>query len=162
MAGLLALIWVAGLLGASVTEAQAPVKIGFIHTDRGPFAQPGFDMRDGFLLYWGEIGNRAGGRPVEILTEGNEANKADEGLTKARKLVERDNVHILAGVIETPVAYALAPYVVEKKVPFLITNEVVECQSQPFSQKRGGVSCKCKYLGLNQRSGVRSSALWRP
>ncbi len=124
------------ILTAPVAQTQGPVKIGFIHTDSGPFAQPGADMRDGFLLYWGEIGNRAGGRAVEILTEGNATNKVDEGLTKARKLVERDNVHILAGVIETPIAYAIAPYVTERKVPFLITNaggdEVTQRRASPY------------------------------
>src|SRR3990170_3886176 len=120
--GLLALVALVGPGAMPQAHAQGPVKIGFIHTDRGPFAQPGADMRDGFLLYWGEIGNRAGGRAVEILTEGNETNKADEGLTKARKLVERDSVHILGGIIETPVAYALRSYVIEKKIPFLIAN----------------------------------------
>ena len=119
---LIALVWLVGLPGADLTEAQAPVKIGLIHTDTGPFAQPGLDMRDGFLLYWSQVGHRAGGRAVEVLTEGNATNKADEALTKARKLVERENVHLLGGVIETPVAYALRTYVVEKKIPFVIMN----------------------------------------
>ena len=135
-AGLLALAVLVGPGAMPQAHAQGPVKIGFIHTDRGPLAQPGADMRDGFLLYWGEIGNRAGGRAVEILTEGNDTNKADEGLTKARKLVERDSVHILGGVIETPVAYALAPYVVERKIPFLIMNagadDLTQRRASPF------------------------------
>jgi len=96
------------------------VRIGIIYTNSGPLAQLGIDMRDGNLLYWTQAGNRAGGRRVELLLESTGTNKPDEGLTKARKLVERDRVHILTGVLETPVAYALAGYMNEKKVPLMI------------------------------------------
>lgn len=118
--GLCALVAAAGLPGVSGAQGPGPVKIGFIHTDTGPLAQLGQDMRDGFLLHWSELANRAGGRAVEVLLESTGSNKPDEGLTKARKLVERDRVHILAGIIETPVAYALRPYVIEKKMPLMI------------------------------------------
>src|SRR5439155_505341 len=95
-----------------------------IYTNTGPLAQLGIDMRDGALLFWSQAGQRAGGRRVEILTESTGSNKPDEGLTKARKLVERDRAHILGGIIETPVAYALRPYVIEKKTPLMIMNAV--------------------------------------
>jgi hypothetical protein len=98
-------------------QEREPVRIGIIYTNSGPLAQLGIDMRDGNLLYWNQAGNRAGGRRVELLLESTGTNKPDEGLTKARKLVERDRVHILTGVLETPVAYALASYVNEKEVP---------------------------------------------
>ena len=101
-------------------QEREPVRIGIIYTNSGPLAQLGIDMRDGNLLYWNQVGNRAGGRRVELLLESTGTNKPDEGLTKARKLVERDRVHILTGVLETPVAYALAGDVNEKKVPLMI------------------------------------------
>src|SRR6059036_774846 len=115
----LALALVGGGVGS---QERDPVKIGLIYTNTGPLAQLGIDMRDGALLYWSRIGNRAGGRRVEVLTESTGSNKPDEGLTKARKLVERDRAHLVGGIIETPVAYALRPYVREKKVPLLIMN----------------------------------------
>ncbi len=112
------------LVVGALTHAQdrAPVRIGMIYTNVGPLAQLGIDMRDGFLLYWDLVGQRAGGRRVEVISEGITTNKVDEGVTKARKLVERDRVQLLAGVIETPVAYALRSYVIEKKVPLVINN----------------------------------------
>ena len=122
---MMTLVGLAGLVGAPAAEAQGPARIGFIYPDSGPFAQLGLDMRDGFLLYWSEIGNKAGGRAVEILTETKGTAKPDEGLTKARKLVERDKVHVLGGIISTPVAYALRSYVIEKKMPPMIT---VRCE----------------------------------
>jgi len=83
-------------------QEREPVRIGIIYTNSGPLAQLGIDMRDGNLLYWNQVGNRAGGRRVELLLESTGTNKPDEGLTKARKLVERDRVHILPGSSKRP------------------------------------------------------------
>lgn len=117
-----ALVALGGLVSAPSSQAQGPVRIGFIYPDSGPFTQLGTEMRDGFQLYWSQVGSRAGGRPVEVLPENKGSNKADEGLTKARKLVERDRVHVLAGIVATPVALALRSYVIDQKVPLIITN----------------------------------------
>src|SRR5262245_48374886 len=103
-------------VGVTAGQERFPVRIGMIHTHVGPLAQLGIDMRDGFLLYWDLVGQRAGGRKIEVISEGIATNKVDEGVTKAKKLVERDRVHLLAGIIETPVAYALRSYVIEKKI----------------------------------------------
>src|SRR5207244_10019812 len=81
-------------------------------------------------LYWNQIGNKAGGRRVEIVAESITSNKPDEGLTKARKLVERDRVHLLCGIIETPVALALRSYVIEKKIPLVINNAGADALTQ--------------------------------
>jgi len=79
----LALIALGAVLSPQAVWAQGSVKIGFLYPDSGPFAQLGLDMRDGFLLYWSEVENRAGGRPVEVLLEAKGTNKPDERLTKA-------------------------------------------------------------------------------
>lgn len=116
-------VLVAALAALALPVAgQDAARIGFIYPSSGPFAQPGFDMRDGFQLYWSQVGNKAAGRTVEVRLEDKASCKADEGLTKARKLVERDTVHVLGGIICTPVAYALRSYVIEKKMPIVIMN----------------------------------------
>ena len=124
LTALMALALSAGLPGRTPVAAQspAPIKIGFIYPDKGPLAQLGIDLRDGFLLYWSEVGNKAGGRPVELILETKASAKPDEGLTKARKLVEHDKVHLLGGVIASPVAYALRPYVIAQKTPLVVMN----------------------------------------
>src|SRR5262245_28186626 len=108
---------------STIVRAQtAPVRIGFLYPDQGVFTQIGFDMRDGFLLYMNEVGNKAGGRPLELHLETKPTNKPDEGLTKAKRLAEREKIHILGGVVSSPVAYALRGYVIEQKLPFVIMN----------------------------------------
>jgi branched-chain amino acid transport system substrate-binding protein len=122
MIAVVALATFMGGAGSSAAQPAGPLKIGFIYPDNGPMAQLGLDLRDGFLLYWSEVGQKAGGRPVEVLVETKASCKPDEGLTKARKLVERDHVHVLGGIVCTPVAYALRPYVIDKKIPFVVMN----------------------------------------
>ena len=89
---LVALAWLLGLIGAPVAEAQGPIKAGFVTPLTGVYAAPGTDMRDGFLLYWSQVGNKAAGRTVEVIVEDKGSNKPEDGLTKARKLVERDEI----------------------------------------------------------------------
>ncbi len=122
LSSVVALAALAGGASSSAAQPSGPIKIGFIYPDSGPMAQLGLDLRDGFLLYWSEVGHKAAGRPVEVLVETKGSCKPDEGLTKARKLVERDQVHLLGGIICTPVAYALRPYVIDKKIPFIVMN----------------------------------------
>src|SRR3990170_2084621 len=98
-AGWVLVVCLLSLLGSPPAEAQGPIKAGFVTPLSGVYASPGSDMRDGFLLYWSEVGNRAAGRAVEVIVEDKGSNKPEDGLTKARKLVERDNVHVLAGII---------------------------------------------------------------
>src|SRR5688572_24841358 len=92
---LLALL-AAGALITGQTDTQAPIKIGFMVPLSGGNAQNGRDILNGFLMYLDEIGYRAGGRRIELIVEDDEAIPA-VGLTKARKLVERDQVHVMAG-----------------------------------------------------------------
>lgn len=98
-----------------------PIKFGYLTPLVGVFAGLGADLRDGWLLYFEEKGNTVAGRKVETITEDTEG-KPDVGLTKAKKLVERDGVKLLAGIISSGVAPGVAKYATEQKVPLIITN----------------------------------------
>lgn len=130
LVGLTALVLLQGWVGAPAVEAQGPIRIGFLTPMTGVYAALGENMRDGFLLYWSQVGNKAAGRPVEVLVEDKGSNKPEDGLTKARKLVERDGVHVLSGVISTPVAIALKDYANTQKVPFIIANAGADAVTQ--------------------------------
>ncbi|HWP58107.1 MAG TPA: ABC transporter substrate-binding protein [Candidatus Acidoferrales bacterium] len=127
-APLLVLVFVLSM--AALGYCQSPVKIGFITPLTGVYAALGADLRDGFLLYWSEIGNRTAGRPVEIIVEDKGSNRADDALAKARKLVEKDAVHVLAGIISTPVAIALREYAHNNKVPLIVANAGADAITQ--------------------------------
>ena len=97
---------------------RLPIKIGFMVPLSGGSAQNGRDILNGFLLYLDEIGYRAGGRKIQLIVEDDEAIPA-VGLTKARKLVERDEVHVMAGALLSSTGYALAPYIESMKIPMV-------------------------------------------
>src|SRR5438067_11557080 len=107
---------VASVLATGEAGAQGPIRIGFLSPLSGAIAAAGKDMYSGCELYWQETGWQAGGRKLEVTLEDNEGQPA-AALTKARKLVENDRVHMLAGVILSNVAYALVPYVESQGIP---------------------------------------------
>ena len=105
-----------GLLrGQTATE---PIKIGFLVPLSGPVAQSGRDILNGFLQLLDEVGYRAGGREIQLIVEDNEAIPA-VALTKARKLVESDEVHLMAGALLSSTGYALAPYIDSMEIPMV-------------------------------------------
>ena len=113
---------IAALLAAAVLlRAQTetgPIKIGFLVPLSGPVAQSGRDILNGFLLLLDEVGYRAGGREIQLIVEDNEAIPA-VSLTKARKLVESDRVHLMAGALLSSTGYALAPYIDSMQIPMV-------------------------------------------
>lgn len=114
---LLAVALVFGLLPATA-QAADPIKIGFFAPLSGFAAQTGKDMLKGLEYYLKEQGGKVAGRDVVLYKEDTEAKPA-VALTKVRKLVEKDGVHILMGGLMASTGYALQPYVDGKKVPTL-------------------------------------------
>src|SRR5438067_7851145 len=103
-------------LVAGEAAAQGPIRIGFLSPLSGAIAAAGKDMYSGCELYGQGTGWQAGGRKLEVTLEDNEGLPAT-AITKARKLVESDNVHMLAGIILSNVAYALVPYIEAQGIP---------------------------------------------
>jgi len=101
---------------ASWAQAKGPIKIGFITPLSGGFVANGKDMLMGFQLYLEEIGYQVAGRKIELLVEDDEAIPATS-LTKTRKLVEKDGVHMMAGGLVASTGYALVPYIESKEIP---------------------------------------------
>jgi branched-chain amino acid transport system substrate-binding protein len=112
---LLVTLWIL-VAGRADAQGQGPIKIGFISPLTGAIAAAGKDMYSGCELYWQESGWQMGGRKVEVILEDDEGNPAT-ALVKARKLVENDRVHMIAGVILSNVAYALVPYIEGQEIP---------------------------------------------
>ena len=112
---LLTMVWIL-LAGEAHAQGPGPIKIGFISPLTGAIAAAGKDMYSGCELYWQETGWQMAGRKVAVILEDNEGNPAT-ALVKARKLVENDRVHMVAGVILSNVAYALVPYIEAQEIP---------------------------------------------
>jgi branched-chain amino acid transport system substrate-binding protein len=100
----------------SRAQAKGPIKIGFISPLSGGMAANGKDMLLGIQLYFEEIGYQVAGRKIELIVEDDEAVPATS-LTKTRKLVEKDGVHLMTGGLMASTGYALAPYIDSKEIP---------------------------------------------
>ncbi len=98
--------------------AAEPIRVGFMAPLSGPFAQAGRDMLEGIRLYFEEIGYQAAGRKIELIAEDDQGNNAT-AIAAYRKLVERDRIHVLAGVLLVNIGYALIPFIDRDEVPTL-------------------------------------------
>jgi branched-chain amino acid transport system substrate-binding protein len=101
---------------------REPIKLGLLNPLTGPLAVNGTEVNEGIKLYWeDEMSGQVAGRPVRLIVE-DEEGKPDVGLTKTRKLVESDKVHVILGPVSSATAIAIRDYVHERKVPTIITQ----------------------------------------
>jgi len=94
-----------GLL-TTVAYAQEKLKIGLLTTLSGPAAVLGQQQRNGFQLALKTLGDKLGGREVELIVQDDEL-KPDVAVSKAQGLVERDKVDFVVGPIFSNVLAAI-------------------------------------------------------
>jgi branched-chain amino acid transport system substrate-binding protein len=95
----LAAVLVLSLAGsyAEATEADLPVlKIGTALPFTGFVAESAKEMEEVFLMYVDQNGGKLGGLPVEVIFEDTET-QAEMVVTKTKKLIANDQVHLLSG-----------------------------------------------------------------
>jgi branched-chain amino acid transport system substrate-binding protein len=102
--------------------AQNPIKIGIPTVLSGGNAQYGIQAKRAAELFAKDIKTRGGvlGRPVEFLYEDTASDPAT-AVRKAQKLVEKDGVKLLTGVVLSSEALAISAKCPEWKVLFMST-----------------------------------------
>jgi branched-chain amino acid transport system substrate-binding protein len=116
------------LLAIAVASLASPlaaqtIKIGVITSYSGFLAQAGDSMDKGLSLYAKlHEGDLPPGVAIELVRRDDTSNAPEIGRRLAQELVTRDHVQILAGVVSSPIAAAIAPLTAEAKVPFVIMN----------------------------------------
>ena len=106
--------------GPAWPQAQPPIRVGVLLSLTGPLAVSGEDTLNGMRLYFDEINNTLAGRKIELTVE-DDAGNANMALTKVQKLVEKDKVNLLLGIVSSASAYAIRDYVHNNKIPLMIT-----------------------------------------
>jgi branched-chain amino acid transport system substrate-binding protein len=106
----------------AAARAQEPIKIGVLLPLTGNFAVPGQQTLTGLKMYFDEVGNKAGGHPLEIIVEDTQT-KPDVAIEKARKLVERDGAQVLTGIVGAAESFAVNDYSRQNKVPLVISGD---------------------------------------
>ena len=116
-------IAVALLSALFVTTAEAQtIKIGVINSYSGFVAQAADEMQKGIDLYVKLHEKELPlGVKVELIKRDDTSNP-EVGKRLAQELITRDKVQLLAGIVLSPVAAAVAPLTAEARVPLVITN----------------------------------------
>ena len=107
----------------AMPAAAQTIKIGFIDTYSGPFAQAGDELDKGVKLYIKEHEkDLPPGVKIELVNRDDTGPNPDVAKRVAQELITRDHVQLLAGEIASPNAAAIAPLTAEAKTPFVIMN----------------------------------------
>jgi len=127
----LALAW-----GATPDDALAEkLRVGLPVPLTGFVAESAQEMVEGFKLYLEEKGGKLGGQEVELFVEDTEA-KPENALTKIRKLVENDKVHLVVGYLLAFEGYAVRAYAHDNKVPLFLpivaADDLTQRQKSPY------------------------------
>ena len=116
-----ALALAAALSLAAAAQAADKVKIGFVSTLSGPSSALGIDIRDGFLLAVKLGGGKLGGLPAEVLVNDDQF-KPDVAKQQFEKLIKRDKVDFMTGVVFSNIMLAALPEALDNKTIYISAN----------------------------------------
>jgi branched-chain amino acid transport system substrate-binding protein len=106
---------------AAAAQSTDPVKIGLLSTLSGPGAGLGVDIRDGFQLAVKLAGNKLGGRPAEVIIADDQGSP-DVGRQTADRLIKRDKVDFMTGVVFSNVMLAVGAPTFASKTFYVSAN----------------------------------------
>jgi branched-chain amino acid transport system substrate-binding protein len=124
----------ASLAGGAVAAGEV-LRIGLVTTLSGPGAVVGVDIRDGFQLALDQGGGRLGGLDT-VVVEADDQQKPEVAVGLANRMVERDRVQMVTGVIWSNLALAMMPTLAGAGV-FLISpnagpSQLAGAQCNPY------------------------------
>ena len=132
---------IAAVAALAATHAQAQVKgvtpteirIG-VHLDlSGPLTFWGVPMRNGHLMRAEEQNAKGGvhGRKINVIVEDN-AYDPKKGVLATQKLIQKDEVFAMVGVLGTPIALAAMPMVIDAGVPHMFPGSPHRAMFEPY------------------------------
>ena len=117
----LSVIGACQMLTSPLLHAADKVKVGFVSTLSGPSAALGVDIRDAFQLAVKLNGGKLGGLPAEVIISDDQF-KPDVAKEQFEKMVKRDKVDFLTGVVFSNIMLAALPETVESNTFYLSPN----------------------------------------
>jgi branched-chain amino acid transport system substrate-binding protein len=155
------------MLFSGVCEAKDKLKIGYMATMSGPAASLGTDILDGFKLGIEHCGGKLGALPVDLIV-GDDQLKPEVGVEVATRMIEKDKVDLVTGIVFSNVMMAVAKMITDQGV-FLISGNAgpsplagAQCLPNLFTvswQNDQTHEAMGKYL---QDKGVKSVYLMAP
>ncbi len=105
-------------LATGASAGAEELRIGFLAPTTGIFAAVGKDMVDGFQMYLDQVKGNFSGAQIKFIVE-DEQGKPDVAVTKAKKLILQDKVHMIVGGLLASTGYALAPVSTSEKTLYI-------------------------------------------
>lgn len=116
---------IAGLATAALLACNAhaadQLKIGFLSTLSGPAGGIGVEIRDGFNLALKLAGDKLGGMPTDVVIADDTLNP-DTGRQLAERMLRRDHVNLMTGIVFSNVMLAVWPTIQQAKVFYVAPN----------------------------------------
>jgi branched-chain amino acid transport system substrate-binding protein len=116
---------IAGLASAVLlafnAHAADQLKIGFLSTLSGPAGGIGVEIRDGFNLALRHAGGKLGGMPTEVVVADDTLNP-DTGRQLVERMLRRDRVNLMTGIVFSNVMLAVWPTIQQAKVFYVAPN----------------------------------------
>ena len=131
---------------------EAPVKIGFVNPLTGILSALAQSEVEG-AKYAVDVVNQKGGilgRQVQLLVE-DSANDVGTGVQKTRKLIDRDQVDVIFGDVNSGVAYAMSQVTSEKKVFHIVPGG----HTDPIT----GTDCKWNVFRICNTTSMDAAAI---
>jgi branched-chain amino acid transport system substrate-binding protein len=102
-------------------QNDATVKVGLLSTLSGPGAGLGVDIRDGFQLAVKLSGGKFAGKSVDVIVADDQASP-DVGRQTADRLVKRDKVDFMTGIVFSNVMLAVGAPTFQSKTFYISAN----------------------------------------
>lgn len=107
---------------AEGSGGDGPIKIGVILPETGAYAPNGELNRQGIEYYFDSIGNEIEGREIELIFEDEGTATPEVAAAAATKLIQRDDVDVITGIIASPDAFAVREVATAAGVPLVLSN----------------------------------------
>ncbi|MEU4645063.1 ABC transporter substrate-binding protein [Micromonospora sp. NPDC023814] len=114
-------VLLAGAACSSTATDSGTVRVGLLVSLSGTYATVGEDMRRGFQLYLDTHDGNLGGRKIDLVV-GDEGDGPATAVPAAQKLLERDRVVALTGLVGGATVDKVQTLTTERMVPLLGSN----------------------------------------
>jgi branched-chain amino acid transport system substrate-binding protein len=107
--------------GASGPAGGGAIKVGLVIPQSGVYTPLGVDMQNGWKLWLDQHGGKIGGRTVQTIT-GDEGDGPKTGVPAVQGLLQRDQVDVLVGLVNSATALGVVDQITEAKKLLVISN----------------------------------------
>jgi branched-chain amino acid transport system substrate-binding protein len=128
MLSLLSLLIIASMLMAAFPVSAADdgeIRIGIISAFTGVFASFGNMQRTGYEMALEEVNYQVAGKTIKVIEEDDQLNN-EMAITKTKKLLEQDKIHVLTGMVSGDEGLAVGNFMKDKEIPVVVMYSASE------------------------------------